>query len=341
MNTHRIRTRMFDATRLSALLLIMALLAACGSVPAAPVSDGAGTANPGASTGSAIVAKHAKGELRLSAPAKRVVACSEEAADFLLALDVQPVGFCSARVEGVKAGAQYELPHFFPKEKLGAPTFLGSSLEPSLEEMVKTKPDLILMLDEADKSYEQASQIAPTMMIDASAQEYWKGTLVEVGKLVGREAKAQQFLADFERNAAAQRAKVAPVIQKTPNVMLLYSFAASDGTMVMNERWTGAQLLKQLGFTLVTPAGVTVPASGFVLISPEVVGRAETDIILVIRPKRADGSVPRYPIDDLLDSLQGVQVVYQEIDPTRGSSAPLTDTFVLEEFARLLSEPAQ
>jgi ABC-type Fe3+-hydroxamate transport system substrate-binding protein len=322
-------------------LLLVMLLSACGSVPAAPASESADESSTALSAQSSIVAKHARGELKLAQPARRVVACSEEAADFLLALDVQPVGFCSARVEGVQAGAQYTLPHFFPKEKLGTPTFLGSSLEPSLEELVKTRPDLILLLDEAEQSYNQASQIAPTMMIDASAKDYWKGTLIEIGKLVGREAQARQFLADFERTSTEQRAKVAPVVQQTPNVMLLYSFAASDGTMVMSENWTGAQLLTQLGFKLVTPPGVTVPEQGFVLVSPEVVSNASTDIILVIRPKGADGSVPRYPIDEILDSLDGVRVVYQEIDPTRGSSAPLTDKFVLEEFARLLSAPAQ
>jgi iron complex transport system substrate-binding protein len=323
-------------------LLLMMLLSACGNVPAAtPESKPAAASDSASSTPSAPVANHAKGELKLSTPAKRVVACSEEAADFLLALEMQPVGFCSARVEGVQAGAQYTVPHFFPKDKLGTPIFLGSSLEPSLEELVKTKPDLILLQDEAEQSYSQASQIAPTMIIDASAKDYWKGTLLEVGKLVGREAQARQFLADFEQTSAELRATVAPVVQQTPNVMLLYSFAASDGTMLMSENWTGAQLLTQLGFKLVTPAGVTVPEQGFVQVSPEVVSSANTDIILIIRPKRADGSVPRYPIDEILDSLDGVRVVYQEIDPTRGSSAPLTDKFVLEEFARLLSAPAQ
>jgi hypothetical protein len=72
--------------------------------------------------------------------------------------------------------------------------------------------------------------------------------------------------------------------------------------------------------------------------SPEILSTTSADIVFVIRPKTADGKVPRYPIDDLLDSLKGPGIIRQEIDATRGSTAPYTDRYVLEEIARLLGD---
>ena len=315
------------------LLTLLATLAACGSetssfAPASPAPSGP------------ITIKHTKGELTLPGPATRVVACSEETLDLVLTLGVQPVGLCSERVEGAANGQPFDKPYFYTGVgQLGNPTFVGSAQQPSLEEIIKLKPDLILVLDYTE-GQDKLAQIAPVMVVDASSPDYWSGTLVEVGKAVGREAQAQQFLKDFEATAATLRTQMEPIVAQSPDVLLVYSFGASDGTMVFNEKWSGSQMLTKLGFKLVGPEGVTIPDSGFAPVSPEILTKTGADTIMVIRPKNADGSLNNYPIDDLFKSAPDLRVVYQLIDSTRGSSAPLTDKFVLEEFARLMSEAA-
>jgi ABC-type Fe3+-hydroxamate transport system substrate-binding protein len=127
-----------------------------------------------------------------------------------------------------------------------------------------------------------------------------------------------------------------PVAAATPDVLVIYSFSASEGTMVLGPTWTGSKPFELLGFTILEPAGLDLSKGGVAPVSPEILSSTNADIVFVIRPKTADGNVPRYPIDDLLDSLKGPRVIRQEIDATRGSTAPYTDRYVLEEIAGLL-----
>ena len=134
--------------------LIVVLLAACGAPSAqaptsapAPIATPAPTAAPASVSQSdsvPITIKHSLGTLTLPKPATRVVACSEEAVDFLITLGVQPIGICSDRVSGAGTGVPYELPHFFPQALLGTPMFVGTADSPSLEQIVALKPDLII-----------------------------------------------------------------------------------------------------------------------------------------------------------------------------------------------------
>jgi iron complex transport system substrate-binding protein len=319
-------------------ITLLALLAACGGAPAAtgPTQAPVAPTNAPAPTSAPIVVKHTKGTLTLDKPAARVVACSEEAADFLITLGVKPVGLCSDRVAGATSGAAYELPHFFPKEQLGTPIFLGAADAPALESIVALKPDLIISGVWAEAANDKLAQIAPTFVVDTAAPGYWRETLLEVGKALGREAQAQQFLVDYDASARRLAEQLAPTAARSPNVLFIYSFAATDGTMVLGPTWTGSKAIEALGFKIVEPAGLDLSNGGVAPISPEMVGQIGADIVMVIRPKTADGKAPRYPIDDLLDSLKGPRVIRQEIDLTRGSTAPYTDKFVLEEIAGLL-----
>jgi iron complex transport system substrate-binding protein len=313
-------------------LLAGIVLAACVATPPAPQS--AVSTTPEATAPGPIVVQHVGGELHLDQPATRIVACSEEAMDFVLTLGVQPVGICSSRASGVEAGAIYDQPHDFSPAQLGTPVYLGGDDAPALEAIAQLQPDLIITGSWNEASLALLQQIAPTFVLDTAAEGYWRTTLLEVGKALGRTAAAEQFLADYDATVADLQEQLAPLAAETPNVLYWFSYAADyDG--VLGPDWVGSKAFALLGFTVITPEGVALE-DGFAQVSPEILRDVQADIIFVIRTKLADGTIPHYPVDELLASLNGPQVIYLPIDRTRASTAPLTDKQALEEIAGLL-----
>ncbi|MCU0492912.1 MAG: ABC transporter substrate-binding protein [Chloroflexaceae bacterium] len=327
----------------------VALLAACGAQPAAqpttapasaPQPPAAPPAAPTQSAPTERSVRDSKGNaVTLQSPATRVVALGEECLDFFVVLGVQPIGYGSDRVDGVPIGASYTQANFLPNDRIGNPTFVGAAATPSLETISRLKPDLIVTYSE--EALTELRQIAPTFQIDVNAAGYWRTTLQDLALLVNRPAEAEAFTADYETAIKTLAEQLAPVAKQTPKVLLVYSFAASDGTMLLGNDWNGSKPFTQLGFTVLEPADVTFQ-NGIAPISPESAAQLETDILVVLRPLRPDGTRPEYPLDTVLASRKDVRVVYQVFGSTRASTAPYTDKFVLEEVAALLgaTQPA-
>ncbi|HYF66258.1 MAG TPA: ABC transporter substrate-binding protein, partial [Herpetosiphonaceae bacterium] len=176
----------------------------------------------------------------------------------------------------------------------------------------------------------------PTLVLSVDEPGYWRQTLLDIARLVDRTPQAEQFLSEYDATVTRLAAQTAPVVKESPNVLLVYSFAAADGTMILGNDWYGSQPFTQLGFTVLEPEGVTF-ANGVAPTSPEIVAQTEADIVFVLRPELADGTRPTYPIDAILESRKDTKVVYQVFGSTRASTAPWTDRFVLEEVATLLA----
>lgn len=331
---------------LSILLASAVVLAACAAPSApAPTSPPAAETRPTdaptptQAAASGIVVTHAGGELTLPAPAQRIIALGEEEADFLIALGLQPIGFASDRVKNGTQGKVYEAKHFFNKDQLGSPVYLGVSSTPAIEEIVKLKPDLIISGVWNKDANVRLAAIAPTFVLDTGAPGYWRETLVEIGRAVGRESQAREYIEAFAATESALRERVAPIAKASPNVLFIYSYAA-DGTMLLGKKWVGSRALETLGFNVIEPANLDL-TTGVAPVSPEIVSTEKADIIMVIRLLTPDGEKPRYPIDALLESLKGTRVIYQLTDSTRPSTAPYTDKFSLEQIAELVGgQPA-
>lgn len=148
--------------------------------------------------------------------------------------------------------------------------FLGASTAPVLEAIVQLKPDLIILRSWDEQSYENIRQIAPTFALDISAVGYWRETLLQISKAVGKEAATAQFLVDYDATAKHLAAELAPVAAAAPNVLFLYSYAASDGTMILGKSWTGVKPFELLQFNVMHPKGIDL-SSGAVQVSPEIV----------------------------------------------------------------------
>lgn len=83
---------------------------------------------------------------------------------------------------------------------------LGNPREPSLERVAALKPDLIIGSTEGHAAiYETVSKIAPTVLLDHTD---WKKYRQRVAQITGREGKADEALAAYEKRVAAIRERM-------------------------------------------------------------------------------------------------------------------------------------
>jgi iron complex transport system substrate-binding protein len=300
-----------------------------------------GRAGEAGGAASAIRVEHEEGEARIEAPARRVVAISDEALDLLVALGVEPVGLASMRIQGSVGQRIGGSPYYVD---IGDPVFLGSAESPSVERAAALDPDLIVMSRYGSNDlYRQLSQAAPTLSYSVSAPGWWRGPLVDVGRATGTEGRGRRFVAEYDALVVRLRKQVAPLVEESPRLAVLYAPDAS-ATFVFDERGAPADPHAKLGFRLVVPDGLKVPPNGFAQVSPEVISDLRADTIVVLRVAREGQKLDRLPLDGILDALEGPdgpRVLRQVIDPTRPSSSPVADRQAIEQAAELLLEGRQ
>jgi len=289
--------------------------------------EGGGGAGPG------LTVEHDAGRTALKGTARRVVAISDETVDLFVALGVEPLGMASSRVRGElgdRIGDSYYA-------DLGDAVYLGDTAEPSVERIAALDPQLVVMEStDAIGLYDRLSSIAPTLSYDVVAPGWWRRPLADVGRVTGRGGAARRFVAEYDSLVEELRDRVAYLAETSPRLTLLYSPDAAT-TFVFDERSAPADPYAKLGFDLVVPDGVRVPAAGLVQISPEALSDLSTDTIVVLREVSE-----RLPLDGILKAMErgdgGPRVLWQSLDPTRPSSSPVADRQAIEQAAKLLLE---
>ena len=182
------------------------------AVRAAPRTIAAGKGSGKADGQFPRTVKHFKGETTVSAQPQRVVAVSTGQSDALLTLGIAPVGVGSP--DGTETVPQY-LKDAFPDKasELQKTVSIGSRTEPSIEEIAKLKPDLILV-NKAGKGdsaalYKSLSAIAPTIVTEGTGVN-WKSDFLLLADALGKRDAAQQRLDAFHASAKALARKVTP-----------------------------------------------------------------------------------------------------------------------------------
>jgi|GEM_PF-1540896 len=319
-------------------LLILLLLVACGApatntTSAPPVSATVETtAAPAQSTATfPLTIKHEAGEATISKTPERVVTVGDEITEVVAALGIKPVGVAGRMQNGV-VGGQLTKTGYYTAEQIGEPTFVGTVTEPNIEAVAALKPDLILYLNYDDKIYDALAQVAPTLGYDLGKKARWQQVIVEIAPIWGREAQAEQVVREFAAQRDALRSELAPLVQQSPNVTLLY-LPDAQTTFVFNEEFALGGLIQDLGFTPTPPQGVQLQ-NGMATISVEALANLKTDAALTLRIA-TDGELERYPAEELLDSLK-VPVRRYVINPEQPYTGPISERAYLENFAKLL-----
>jgi iron complex transport system substrate-binding protein len=231
------------------------VLAAAGAVVAASLvlagcSSGSPSDNDSSATTSGssvfpVSITTGLGTTTIKSEPKRVVALGWGDAETALELGVQPVGasdwlaFGGDGVGPWLKGAYKKSPKII------------DTLEPSYEDILKLKPDLILdVKSSGDKDrYSKLSAIAPTVAIPKGGENYLASTTQQttmIAKALGKVSEGKKLLSGVDEAYAAAR-KEHPEFEGKSAVIGAYT---SEGFGAYASADSRAQFMQQLGFTI-------------------------------------------------------------------------------------------
>ena len=242
--------RSFLQIRLLALCLLVGFTSvACHAPINQPLND---TATISSDAADCRTIEHEMGETEVCGAPQRIVVLGPYILEPLLALNVQPVGYADqiAFHQGEYTYPRQQIPNL--GEIVAQPlTNVGLARAPSLEAILKTKPDLILGTETVSSShYKTLSDIAPTLMFD---YENPKESLQKIAQVVDRAERAEQVVTRTEQQIKAAQGAFEPLSTTHPKVALLNASSLQDMRIAMGSNTLCNSLIEELGFELVFP----------------------------------------------------------------------------------------
>ncbi|GGR23999.1 ABC transporter substrate-binding protein [Deinococcus ruber] len=195
-----------------------------------------------------ITVQTANGPLTLPQPARRVIALEYSYLDTLEALGVKAVGAATTTQGGDRG-----VPDYLRARTRGV-TAVGSRAQPNLEAAFALKPDLILADTLGQKTALAAlGRIAPTAAYDNRRGSYDDvlAQVLDIGRLVGREAQARQLLAE----QANLRAKASAFTKKSAPGLVVAVATEGSFTVHSSDSFIGSLLGKLGRRNLAAPQG--------------------------------------------------------------------------------------
>lgn len=165
----------------------------------APPESGSGSE---AGTGGTVTVTDARGPVEIPANPQRIVDLSGNS-DILSIL-----GYSVAGTANSDAYDYTKFPSYLEDTLAGA-KILGYSMQDTMdmEGILELDPDLIIISSVQEKMYDQLQKIAPTVMIEL-AQINWKDDIRAFAEIFGKEAQANDWLSDYEAQAAKLGASI-------------------------------------------------------------------------------------------------------------------------------------
>jgi len=268
--------------------------------------------------------QHAMGETQVPATPKRVVALGPFVLESLVAIDAPLVG---APIENPLPALEQKLEDV-----------RNVSYPPNLETVVALKPDLIVGTTTRQDIYSQASQIAPTVLLDFQGSGQWQEILQSVGRAMNQQESVQTVLAEYNQRLEKFRQRLdqpaqameVSVVRVYPDHITLYQRGSFAGTILEN-------------------AGLSRPPSQQRdsvqrQISKEKLAQADGDVLFLWTygetNQRTSQAVAQLKADPLWSQLQVVQEdkVY-EVDGNHWMGAgPIAANLVIDDLFRYLVE---
>ncbi|MGG1207144.1 ABC transporter substrate-binding protein, partial [Brevibacillus formosus] len=115
--------------------------------------------------------------------------------DYLAVLDEYPIA-----AQGVST-----ITANFPSlsKRVAEKNIIDLGMEVDLEKLLAVQPDVIIAAEDMRDQYEKLSQIAPTVILPQAGD--WRETLQQIAAIIGKEKKAANVLAEFDRKSAAYK----------------------------------------------------------------------------------------------------------------------------------------
>lgn len=244
------------------LMAVVAMTAACSTVERADDT-------PDATRSIATV----RGTVNVPENPLRVVTLEPVELDTTVALGIMPVGTAVlSETSGVPAYLGTDAADI---------TTVGTVAAPTIEDIAAVRPDLILGTETRHgEYYDQLTAIAPTVFI-SSQSDPWKESVRFVGRVLGREANAEELLSAYDERCAeiAEKfdtpGKTAQLIRPRNGELTLYGPSSFAGST-----------LECAGFT--TPPRPEWAEDISVDLSPELAAQAAADLVVVTAIDPAD-----------------------------------------------------
>lgn len=128
----------------------------------------------------------------------------------LIALDVIPIG-----TPGL------HLKNLYFAEALAGIEDIGAYGNGSIEKIIDLQPDLIITSENDETKYNLLSKAAPTISVPYGQLKNAHEELNYFGELLGREAEAKAWLADYDERVAQAKAKVDKAIPRMQPLLSL------------------------------------------------------------------------------------------------------------------------
>lgn len=248
--------------------------------------------------------EHAMGSTQVPVSPQRVVVLDYAPLDTALALDILPVGRTIVTVSPI-----------YP-ETINNITIVGDGLQPSLEAILKLKPDLILGSKvSAGKWYRQLSKIAPTILTkDNGRKGNWQENFRLYADSLGQAEQAEQLLAAYQQRVDNLRSGgTLPPETMTASVITTWS----RGVVVYSASSFPGSVLQDLGFER-NPTQGEGRRHGIQL-SREDLSDMDGDILFLMHQSAAEDSISKteFVSDPLWSALNAVkQGIVCEVDST-------------------------
>lgn len=209
---------------------------------------------------------------------KRVITLSWEATDEVLALGITPIAAADA-VDYRRWVVQPTLP--------ASTLEIGSRLEPNLELILSLKPDLIIINPVLRDMQPQLSRIAPVLMFDAYRMDhdnaaYARQVYLELARLFGRQALAQQRIREMDGRVEQLRARLHQHFGPTLPKVEILRFAGPASVYLFGENSMPIKALQMLGVP--NPGRKTMSAWGITSMPITALGQFGDRIVLHQEP---------------------------------------------------------
>ncbi|GBF73371.1 ABC transporter substrate-binding protein [Paenibacillus sp. 598K] len=206
-SANRITSRSHPLWLSLVILLLAALLSACGSDAAPEPTSSASPSNNSASVEEPLTEETTSpetktistinGDIEIPSAPQRIVA--EEYLGTLIALDVIPV-----------AAPGLSIQNYYYKDALSGIQSSGDYGKPSPELIMTLNPDLIITGN--NDTYEILNKIAPTLVVPYGQLKNAREELTFFGEALGKETEAAAWLADYAAVTGEQKSRVDSVI---------------------------------------------------------------------------------------------------------------------------------
>jgi iron complex transport system substrate-binding protein len=260
------------------------------------------------------------GTTTIKSEPKRVVALGWGDAETALELGVQPVGASDWLAFGGDGVGPWLKGAYTKSPKI------IKTLEPSYEDILKLKPDLILDVKSSgdEDRYSKLSAIAPTLAIPKGGENYLASTTQQttmIAKALGKVSAGKKLLSGVDDAYAAAR-KEHPEFQGKSAVIAAYT---SEGFGAYASRDSRATFMRNLGFEIPAKIDEEAGKEFSVRLSNENLDLLDADLTVVLPIYVEASAAESDPLFQKVPSVQaGHDIVFDDADVSSAFSMGTT-----------------